>query len=341
MSAVLSAIKKIIAGAKASYKFKRVGRRASKKIAKSKKAYANRKGVKNAKAKGDGQGNQIVSVSHGRKHSKLSKSMEIKVRDALNPMDTYIIQGTEQNNSLLLGKCTYSVWELGSSNDIDLLLDKAGIARGNGGRVRISNCSMELEVTNQSNNVLNLKVYEYVARKDLPSDINGLSVSTEWIVENGFGFRPVGKGEADQHTLGATLYDNPLFCAYNKIVRVRNYMLGSGKTMKMSLNNDNDKYINPITYFNVDTETETRFTRGFVFQAYGSMVGAPPSVDDGKTTTGTTGYDVFYRMKYHYNQPDPATGEVFVTDNVPKTVPGGLPVSMNPATQTAQFQNTA
>lgn len=300
----------------------------------------NRK-YKRVKARGDGQGNQIISVAHGRQHRKLNKNLEVKIRDALNPMDTYIIQGTEQNNSLLLGQCTWSVWELGSCDDIDKLLDKAGIARGNGGKLKIANSSMELEITNQSTNVLNLKIYEYVARRDLPSEIGSTAFSTELAVTSGFGNRPVGKGQADQHTLGATLFDNPFFTAYNRIVRVKNYVLGSGRTLKMNMTNNKDKWINPMTYFDIDTETETNYTRGFVFQCYGSMVGAPAPSDDGQTTTGNVGYDVFFRRKYHFNQPTPASGAVYLTDNVPKTIAGGLPYAMNPSTQSGQYQNTA
>ena len=297
---------------------------------------------KKAKPRSDGQGNQIMSVSYGRQHKKLNKSLESKIRDSLNPMDTYIIQGTEQNNSVLLGQSTWSAWELGATEDIDALLDKAGFNRGSAGKVHIANASMELEITNQSTNVLNMKVYEYIARKDLPSQIGVITgVSTEYCVENGWGFRPAGKAQADQHTLGATLFDNPLFTAYFKIVRVKNVMLGSGRTFKMSMNSNKDKYINPITYYNIDTETEAGWTRGFVFQCYGSMVGAPAPSDDGKTTTGSVGYDVFYRRKYHFNQPDPISGAVYLTDNVPKTVAGGLPYLMNPSTQSGQYQNTA
>lgn len=297
------------------------------------------------KARGDGQGNQIMSVNHGKQHAKLNKYLETKIRDALNPMSSYIIQGTEQNNSTLLGQSTWSVWELGATNDIDNLLDKANFNRGSAGKIHIANASMELEITNQSTNLLNMKVYEYVARKDLPSKMGGnptiYDYDTEIVVQNGWSSRPAGQYQADQHTIGATLYDNPLFTAYYKIVRVKNYVVGSGRTLKLSLNNNKDKYINPLTYFNVDTETEANYTRGFVFQCYGSMVGAPAPSDDGQTTTGSVGYDVFFRRKYHFNQPNPVSGSVFLTDNVPKTVAGGLPVLMNPATQATEYQNTA
>lgn len=292
------------------------------------------------KARGDGQGNQIMSVSHGRQHKKLNKNLEVKIRDALNPMDTYIIQGTEQNNSILLGQSTWSAWELGSTEDIDQLLDKAGFNRGSAGKVHIANASMELEVTNQSTNVLNMRVYEYVARKDLPSNIGAIpNISTEYVVENGWGFRTTA--QADQHTLGTTLFDNPLFTAYFKIVRTKNYMLGSGRTLKLNMNCNKDKYVNPITYYNVDNETEAGWTRGFIFQCYGSMVGAPAPSDNGTTTTGSVGYDVFFRRKYHFNQPQPISGSVYLTDTVPKSVPGGLPYLMNPSTQSGQYQNTA
>lgn len=287
----------------------------------------------------DGQGNEKMSIVHGRQHAKLSRSLEAKIRDALNPMNVYIAQTTLNQNSILLGQNQWSSWMLGDCNDIDQLVSKlsgnAGLADGTAGKLHIANAHMELFLTNQSTNVLNLRLYEVIARKDLPVDLT----SVLSVVQNGFTKGAVN--QADYHTLGATLFQNPEFCSYFKIIKVRNIQIGSGRVMKLTLENNYDKIINPMIYNTVDNLTEARYTRGFILQAYGGMVGAPAGVDDGKGTTGFVNFDALQIRRYHFNQPWSGSKVTYLDDTVPKTIPGGLGQLMNPSTQQAEYQQNA
>jgi len=124
---------------------------------------------------------------------------------------------------------------------------------------------MFLKLKNQENCVCNLQIYEYIARRCLPTDVGS---STDAVVQNGFTANATH--EIDASTLSGTLFNNPLFCVYNRIVgKPRNVMLPPGKEMTLSLSHLKGKMINPLTW-NVGSEkTEQGYTRGYIIKCTG------------------------------------------------------------------------
>ena len=290
--------------------------------------YAGKRSYPKNKAlvKNDGSGNQRMAAAHGKRLRPLKPSMQKKVFTSLQPVDCQLIDYSAQTLSAV-NQCKYSVYELGNTYDIDQLIVNANTTGGSGvpvdtnGKIFIKDMSMELTLTNCTNTTVDMQIYEYVARKDLPP---GLS-STAAAVVNGFGQQATAQITAT--SIGSTLFNNPLFCAYYKIVKVRNVQLALGKTLKLSLRSDKGKIINPMVWSNSGDEiTEQGFTRGYVIRYQGQ----PANQNGVSGTPGVTiaEVDAVWSNRYHFQSGYDVAGRNFFSSSTFGTVPTGL---INPA----------
>lgn len=276
------------------------------------------------KLSNDGNGNIKMAKRIGRQPRRLNKSLEAKIRDVLNPANHHVIQQTG-NVNISNGKCTYTHFEMMNAEDIDEVIAQAGnsgIATAySNAKLNIQNAHLQLSLRNQTTNLVYLTVYEYICRRSVPDKMetvpgSGVEVdgNTKDAIEYGFNYQQVH--QIDYNTLGGTLFQNPFFCTYYKITKVRKVMLGAGKCLALSLSNLKPRVINPLIYNNTDGDVEAGLTRGFVIQASGSLVGS-----EGHSSVATTGFvnfDWFCSRKYAWNQPYWAQGKNTYASNVPQ-----------------------
>lgn len=272
----------------------------------------------------DGNGNISMAKRIGTNPSKLSSMLEAKIRDVLNPSNHHVIQtsGNVHDNN---GVCKYNVFEMMNGQDVDGVIAAAGaqgIVANKNGKLNIQNAKMNVHLRNQTTNLVYLTVYEYVCRRDVPDKIqtvpggaSEVDGSTQNVVTYGFNYQ--NTASIQNTSLSGTLYQNPLFCAYYKVTKVRKIMLGAGKNLNLSLSNLKARLINPLIYNATDGDCLAGLTRGFVIQATGGLVGPTGVAMYGQPTTGIINYDWFHGRKYAYNQPFNGTASNTLASNIP------------------------
>jgi hypothetical protein len=278
-----------------------------------------------SKVVNDGAGNVRMSKAIGYQPKPLARSLESKIRDMLNPANHHLIEQSG-NVHVGVGETVYTHFEMMNAEDIDQVIAQssatAGASQKYNGKVNIQNAKLQLMLRNQTTNLVTLRVYEYICRRDVPDKItvsptNPAEVdgTTQSIIEQGFNYQSVSA--IVRETIGGTLFQNPMFCTYYKILKVKNIQLGAGKCFNLSLSSLKAKTINPLVYNATDGDVLAGLTRGFVIQAQGSLVG--PSGDDmyGQPTTGFVNFDWFCSRKYAYNQPWTGVARNTFSSNLP------------------------
>ncbi|UAU46999.1 Cap [Chicken proventriculitis-associated circular virus 3] len=242
-------------------------------IVRTKGKFAPKKG-KRVIVRSDGDGNQRLGHSVGRRVGKLAKRTEYKIRDSLNPVDSAVFEtaGSEQTH---IGQCRYLVAETGSTSDIRAVIDnlaasgKVDVAAGYNGKFYIKGMTMQHKFMNQTNGLINVRIYEYVARANpMPTTLHG---STQDAVNNGWVQQGISAGQIviDQYRVSGTLFNNPTFTNYYKIVKVRNVQMAPGKEMVLTLGHQSPKVINMISQANTYSPVIGGFTKGYCIQYWG------------------------------------------------------------------------
>lgn len=314
-------------------------RRARKYRSKGLKAFGSRVGSKlvnyaskkafGVKILSDTQGNQIVTKKIGRPAPKLSRTMENKVRKSLTAVNHQLFQDQGKVLSTTPGFGAFEVFELNDCPEVYDLMTQNGITPKRTGKFTIHDSSMEIMATNQSSYNYDIRIYEYVARQDLPATLDtgsGTTVNptTEWVVENGFSFM-YGGNKPTSIALASTLFDNPLFCSYYKILGVRNIQLPGGRSMNLKLDCNRSKAINPLLWSQVDTVTDAGYTRGYVVQIRAQIIasneiGFPQS-------TGLISMPYIQLRRYNWTWLEPGTSKGQIEDNVNHSIANPIIVS--------------
>lgn len=264
--------------------------------------------------KNDGQGNEKLGSSYGRMAHKISPKLESKIRQALTPMNTSVVQQSSRMVATR-GGCSYTAYEIGNPYDIDNCranadtLSGVDINSGKNAKFWVKDCNMKMTMTNASSGLVYLRIYEYVARKSMPSTLSGIGT----VVSGGFGDN--NTSNIDSTSYGGTLFNNPRFCVYNKIVRVRTVQLGCGRSFDYSLAIKKARTFNPI-YDNANNNlSHPGYTRGIVVQvfgqpvSYGSLVGDAITSDDCKV-------EVIQQRRYHWSLIQYPMNGTFLSTNL-------------------------
>jgi len=170
---------------------------------------------------------------------------------------------------------------------------------------------LNVSFTNMDAGLVQIRVYEYVVRRDIPVsqvDLNTMVVQ---------GFQQQGGAGAtitEYQDASTTLYNNPLWCSYTKITKVRNVMLGTGKSFKLSMNQQKGRDINPIV-FGPDGARDiiglAHYTRGYVIQVMGQNVS--DSANAANVTIGPVHLSYTQERRYHWSQPWSGTSIITTT----------------------------
>ena len=220
----------------------------------------------------DGQGNERLGAKHGRALRPLNKSLEYKIREALVPENTSLTQQTSRMTASR-GTSTYTAYEIGTCLDIDNCRSNANsqmpgtsLAASKNGKLHVKSAHMKLTMTNASSGLAYMRIYEYVARRSLPAGLTGVDT----VIQNGFGDQITS--QITNTSYGGTLFNNPRFCIYYKIVKVKMVQLGCGRSFEYNLTNQKSRVFNPIYDNSTYNLSHAGYTRGIVVQTFGQPV---------------------------------------------------------------------
>lgn len=246
--------------------------RVSKRAYKGKQPGTGRKKAGRQSVKNDGQGNERLGTKHGRSLRPLKRSLEYKIREALVPENTTLTQQASRM-SASRGTSKYTAYEIGTCVDIDncrgqadAILPSPGLDAGKNGKLHMKSCTMKMTMTNASSGLAYMRIYEYVARRPLPAGLNGV----DNVLQNGFADNFTS--QITQTSYGGTLFNNPTFCIYYKIVKVRTVQLGCGRSFEYNLTNQKSKVFNPIYDNATFNLSHAGYTRGIIVQVFGQPV---------------------------------------------------------------------
>jgi len=283
--------------------------------------YKKRGSAPRTKQVNDGQGNLRISKAIGYQPSKLSRGMEAKIRDMLQPANHHVIENSGNINAGN-GRSVYTHFEMMNATDIDgVIAESSTVANKVNGKLHIQNATLQVMIRNQTTNLMTFRIYETICRRDVPDKIetfpgSGSEVdgTTQTVLDYGFNYQQTS--QIVNSTIGGTLFQNPLFCSYYKILRVRTVQIGAGKCLNLTMSNLKARTINPMVYNLSDGDVLAGLTRNFVVQAIGSLVGTEGHSTS--TTTGMINYDYMVSRKYAYNQPYWGEAKNTIASNVPQ-----------------------
>jgi len=284
----------------------------------------NRRKVRNAgKVSNDGEGNKSMGVKYGRKQRPLQQSLEQKIRASLTPIDTLVRQavGLDQFDPDIqthFAEGEYRVFEVGNVQDVRMVMDKSLEEPANKDvQTYIKDYSAQVKLVNQQNTVVNIRVYEYIARNDLA---HGTYVSTQDLVNAGF--LEETPHQVLSTTIGGTLFQNSAFCTFNKVTKVRNIQLAPGKEFVLTIGNNKGRKINS-TLFESDGITRQWYTRGMVLQYIGSPCNGPFN-GNAHNLAGVSQFKVVWSFfkRFHFMNVNPHKGATYLDDQIPLIIEG-------------------
>lgn len=259
----------------------------------------------------DGNGNQMANSKKGKPLKPLGRKMQSKMRESLNPIDTASMVYTGSSTTAH-GQCEYTCEQtvMGATAELNNVIENArnvqesSAQQGKAGKFYMKSYSMELKLVNATNGLANLRVYEYICRQDVPTNIG----SVESIMDNGWDdqAQPPAPPPAPvpsyitKNWVGGSLYQNVGFTPFFRIVKDFKVQLGPGKEFRLSLKNNNSKYLNPISSNPTHVSCLEGYTRGYIIQHVGQPLG---DISDPQVLTTSISKIIWtITKKYNYQQ---------------------------------------
>ena len=139
-------------------------------------------------------------------------------------------------------------------------------------------------------------MYEFVSRYDLPDALTSL----ENVVETGFVTNKTDN-EITDVKVGSSLYDNPMFVTYFRIVRDKTFVLTPNKVVSLVCHDPKTQTINGQLINNAFLKALRGITKGFVLQITGQIANA---TDNALVTTTTAAkVSAIATWEYTFKQP--------------------------------------
>ena len=279
--------------------------------------YSNRRTSKNP-VRNDGAGNQRVAFSHGRRPKRMPKRKEAQIRETLTPVDvaSFVETGT---STTAYGQCEYTCEnsETGNIEDIDAIIQNAKnnsdseVKPGVNGKFFINSYDTELKIINATNSVTNLRVYEIICRRDVPTSIGDLANLTAV----GFSKQaPITSGATfiTKNWLGGSLYQCVGMTPYYKIVKDKRMTLAPGKELRLTLSHKFARVMNPVVVDQNNILALNNYTRAFIVQHWGQPIGDTP-VAPGTQVISTSVSKILWTVtrKYKYQEQFDNAGNTF------------------------------
>jgi len=282
------------------------------------------------KVRNDGNGNQMASSKKGRPLKKLGNKMQSKIRESLNPIDTASMVYTGSSTTTH-GHCEYTLEQtaMGTTDELNNVIENArnvqesSAQQGKAGKFYMKSYSMMMKLVNATNGMCNLRVYEYICRADVPTNIG----TVESILDNGWDDQasPPAVPPAPvpsfitKNWIGGSLYQNVGFTPFFRIVKDFKVQLGPGKEFVLNLKNNKSKYLNPISSNPSHVTCLDGYTRGYIVQHMGQPIG---DISDPQVLTTSISKIIWtITKKYNYQQVFDNAGATYeLTPAIPTTL---------------------
>jgi hypothetical protein len=226
------------------------------------------------------------------------------------------------------GQCEYTCEnsEVGNVNDIAAVMANAknnndsDVKPGIDGKFFMNSYDMELKIINACNSVSNIRVYEVMARRDIPLPVGDLQnlCSTGWTDQAPSVGTPISK-----NWLGGTLYQNVGLTPFYKIIKDTRLTLAPGKELRLTLSHSSPKIMNPVVVDPLNVLAIGGYTKGFVIQHWGQPIGDTPAIPANQvisTSVSKILWTVAKRYKYQ-EQYDNAGNTFELTLPIPLVFP--------------------
>lgn len=266
----------------------------------------------------EGDGTRHVRFNHGKPRGSNAKRVQAIVRN-MTPINTHIIaeEGdvTKINSS---GYAAYKCIAVGDPYDITSIRSSANtvaqtwagsggmqdgvtgfVYPGRDGRFYVHSYQTDIEMKNQAYTMCKVTLYECLARDNVP--VTSTFADVNAILQNGWTAKSIASGgrmTADDQD--STLFMNPQFCHYFKILHQRQISLDPGQEIMVSLTHGHPKCINSLLLGTSPEYMAIRgYTRVIVIRVEGSLT------DSGNSTSAdTSDFRVIYQAttKYRWNQ---------------------------------------
>jgi len=277
--------------------------------------YSNRRTSKNP-VRNDGSGNQRVSFSHGRRPKRMPKRKEAQIRETLTPVDvaSFVETGT---STTAYGQCEYTCEnsETGNIDDIDAIIANAknnadsDVKPGITGKFFINSYDTELKIINATNSVTNLRVYEIICRRDVPTSVGDLANMTAV----GFSKQAPSTGTfISKNWLGGSLYQCVGLTPFYKIVKDKRMTLAPGKELRLTLSHKYPRVMNPVVVDSTNILALSRYTRAFIVQHWGQPIGDTPALPANQVISTSVSKILWtVTRKYKYQEQYDNAGNTF------------------------------
>ena len=241
--------------------------------------------------------NHIMVFNSGKKEREIPKKMIMAIQKGLTPTYENAYNTTYRLQPAGFGQCVYRSWTIGGVGDLVNLASILPVTTvaSTTNKYLLEHFEQGLEYQNMSNTILYMRVYEFVPRHDVPVAI---SVGTV-LGSTGFG-DIAGAGRITATDINGTLFDNPMFCAWFKIVKVRDIELSPGTGGNLKQQHSGARTVNLEIYNNSYYTAVKGITRGIVIQTWGGIVS--DTVTNSLISTGKPSLDVVQTVKYTASQ---------------------------------------
>lgn len=262
------------------------------------------RGSRRSNTKGNGTadlpGPSIVHKDGKRK--KANKKFALAVQRALAATNAYNIVDN-QPMSIVENECDYVIPSPVLMNNSDLNTIRTSIVATSGfktAKFQIEDSALNHQMVNMSTNIINVRAYYCKTRRDIPGSeplgVQGGAGTTQLYS----GFTDAVGSTVTRNSLGSTLYNNPRFVIFNKILKVHTFKMMPGEERNFSIKHKSARQIRAEFIANGDFE-EMRGTTFYVFQVWGGVVA---SASLGGIATGTCEVAFVTNRRYNYTWSD-------------------------------------
>lgn len=279
----------------------------SKVLARYKKKRVTRKSYgKSAVRSAAGGLREKMVFSHGHK-SVMAKSKARRIIESITPVNTYLVQSTSQITVSSFGQCNYGNYIVGFPSDYNLIMNLDSSLNQKSAKAVLRSQSQTLEMVNMSNTTCYARVYEYVFRHDLPAFQSGGAIFNSYA---NFASNMIQGGFADAvnvipyTTLSSTIYENPSFCSWCKVINQRMLEFSPGQVIQIDQFDQKAKSLNANIFGTSSLFTSNPFfamkgyTKGILIQVWGQPV--DDTTTNTQVSTDKVKLSVLQKVTYKY-----------------------------------------
>ena len=280
----------------------------------------------------------VINFRHGKLRGGSNRGVA-NMMSKIVPIQTHIMSSFGDIRQNTSGAASYTVFPFGIVQDLNDMLAKGyaanggvanGLTAGYSGKLSLHGYSAELILKNFVNAGVRMVVYECLARKDIviaPGYVDSDSLND--MLQNGFLSKAyVAAGNMAASQVDSTLYMNPDWCRWFKIVNQRELVLQAGEETTIRLCHGRQRTLNPIVLGTASGPTAAPllgiggFTRCIVVKVYGDLIDNSANID----SVDFASFKLDYHIKRIYRWNSLPYGGQFISQTI--SAPVGIATNL-------------